>query len=130
MTAARVIMVTVAGPAGQMDVGVRSDATPAELAASLGDVLGIGPARPVAEHRSPPRPGSRQGQRVPLSLGISLAGAGVADGDVLLFWRTGDGAGQAVAPPHPSVRPARPRHASAGSAPGVPQQETRPDDRH
>jgi hypothetical protein len=104
VSAARVILLTVAGPAGQMDVGVRSDATPAELAASLGDMLGVGPARPVAEHRSPPRPGSRLGERALLSLGTSLAAAGVADGDLLLFRRPEDATGLPAAPPPSAMR--------------------------
>jgi hypothetical protein len=104
MSAARVILVTVAGPAGQMDVGVRSDATPSELAAALGSMLGVSLTRSVAEHRSPPRPGSRQGQRTVLGPATSLAAAGVADGDLVLFRRTEEGLGQAPAPPHGVLR--------------------------
>jgi WXG100 protein secretion system (Wss), protein YukD len=176
MNAARVILVTVAGPAGQMDVGVRSDATVAELAAALGSMLGVSLTRSVAEHRSPPRPGSRQGQRAMLSPATSLAAAGVADGDLVLFRRTEEGLGAAPAPPHgvlrnpvpsaaqpglprgtrpsqagspgtvPPPRPAaeprsvtasqpaaEPRHARANGpadAAAVPEEETRPHDRH
>lgn len=97
MTAARVILLTVAGPAGHVDVGVRSDATPAELAASLGTVLGVALPWPAAEHRSPPRPGDPRGRRSLLMSGDSLAGAGVADGDLVLFRTAGDSPGRPAA---------------------------------
>jgi len=121
MNAARVILVTVAGPAGQMDIGVRSDATPSELAASLGSMLGVSLTRSLAEHRSPPRPGSRQGQRAMLNPGTSLAAAGVADGDLVVFRRTDDGLGRAPAPPHGVLRNPVP----AAAQPGLPR-GTRP----
>ena len=114
MNAARVILVTVAGPAGQMDVGVRSDATAPELAAALGSMLGVSLTRSVAEHRSPPRPGSRQGQRAMLSPATSLAAAGVADGDLILFRRTEEGLGRAPAPPHGVLRNPVPSAAQPG----------------
>jgi hypothetical protein len=85
MNAARVLLVTVAGPGGHVDVGVRSDATPAELAVALSRVIGVGPALPVVEHRSPPRPGVPLGRRVLLDPRSALAEAGVADGDLVLF---------------------------------------------
>jgi hypothetical protein len=85
VTATRVILVTVAGPGGNVDVGVRSDATPADLAGSLGPVIGVSPAVPVADHRAPPRPGVPQGRRAVLRAGAPLAEAGVADGDLVLF---------------------------------------------
>lgn len=90
VSAIRVILVTVAGPAGHVDVGVRSDATPAELAASLGTILGISGPRPSAEHRSPPRPGDPRGRRSVLRPADSLAGAGVTDGDLITL-RDADG---------------------------------------
>ena len=114
MNAARVILVTVAGPAGQMDVGVRSDATPSELAAALGSMLGVSLTRSVAEHRSPPRPGSRQGQRTMLGPATSLAAAGVTDGDLVLFRRTEEGLGRAPAPPHGVLRNPVPSAAQPG----------------
>ena len=85
MTAVRVILITVAGPGGHVDVGVRSDVTPAELAASLHAVIGVSQAWPAAEHRAPPRPSQPRGRRSRLAPGDSLAGAGVADGDLVLF---------------------------------------------
>jgi hypothetical protein len=98
VTVSRVILITVAGPGGHVDVGVRSDATPADLAASLGTVLGVSPAALAAEHRSPPRPGEPRGRRSRLMPGASLAAAGVADGDLVLFRRTGNsGPGGAAA---------------------------------
>ena len=105
VSAARVILLTVAGPAGQMRHrrALRRHAREG-LAASLGDMLGVGPARPVAEHRSPPRPGSRLGERALLSLGTSLAAAGVADGDLLLFRRPEDATGLPAAPPPSAMR--------------------------
>jgi hypothetical protein len=89
MIAAPVILITVAGPAGHVDVGVRSDATPAELATALAAVLGIGAAWPGVEHRAPPRPGAAQGWRGPLRPDTSLAEAGVIDGDLVIFGRPG-----------------------------------------
>jgi hypothetical protein len=85
MTAIPVILITVAGPGGHVDVGVRSDATPAELAASLGFVIGTSATWPGAEHRAPPRPGEPDGRRAALPPGISLAEAGVTDGDFVVF---------------------------------------------
>jgi hypothetical protein len=85
VSAIRVILVTVAGPAGHVDVGVRSDATPAELAASLSGILGVNQLSPSAEHRSPPRPGEPRGRRSLLMPTDSLADAGVADGDLILM---------------------------------------------
>lgn len=85
MTAARVLLVTVASPAGQLDVGVRCDATPADVARALGAVLGLRPGRLTAEHRSPPRPGAPAGVRAALQPTVPLADAGVADGDLILL---------------------------------------------
>jgi hypothetical protein len=88
-TAPVVILITVAGPAGHVDVGVRSDATPQELAASLAPVLGTGPAWPGGEHRAPPRPGAPKGYRGPLRPDSPLSEAGVVDGDLVIFGRPG-----------------------------------------
>jgi hypothetical protein len=85
--ATRVVLVTAAGPAGQVDIGVRSDATPADLAISLGGVIGVGAGPTVAEHHAPPRPGVPQGTRVRLDAHASLAASGVADGDLITFRR-------------------------------------------
>ena len=85
MTTIPVILITVAGPAGHVDIGVRSDVTPAQLAVSLGDVLGTGPGWAGGEHRAPPRPGDPRGLRVQLRPDRSLADAGVADGDLVIF---------------------------------------------
>jgi hypothetical protein len=85
VSAIRVILVTVAGPAGHVDVGVRSDATPAELAASLSSIVGVNLPWPSAEHRSPPRPGEPRGRRSLLLPTDSLADAGVVDGDLILL---------------------------------------------
>lgn len=90
MSGVRVILITVAGPGGHVDVGVRSDATPADLADALGGVIGVSPAATVIEHRSPPRPGVPEGARVLVQSGTALAEAGVADGDLVLF-RTANG---------------------------------------
>jgi hypothetical protein len=87
----RVILITVAGPGGHVDVGVRSDATPADLADALGGVIGVSLAATVIEHRSPPRPGVPEGARVLVRSGTALSEAGVADGDLVLF-RTAGGA--------------------------------------
>lgn len=120
MTAARVLLVTIAGPSGHVDVGVRSDATPAELAIALSPVIGVGPALPVIEHRSPPRPGVPLGRRVLLDPHSELAEAGVADGDLVLFRVADDDAsvrsGQATAAA-PDDAPPGGRHALGGYAP-------------
>jgi hypothetical protein len=92
MSAVRVILITVAGPSGHVDVGVRSDATPADLVDALGTVIGVSPAATVIEHRSPPRPGVPDGGRALVGSATALAEAGVADGDLVLF-RTADGGG-------------------------------------
>jgi len=63
MTTIPVILITVAGPAGHIDVGVRSDVSPAELAASLQEVIGTRPPWTGGEHRAPPRPGDPRGRR-------------------------------------------------------------------
>jgi hypothetical protein len=87
VTGERAILVTVTGPAGHADIGVRSDATPRQLAAILGGVIGLGDGLPAAEHRAPPRPGVSQGRRAPLRSDSTLAEAGVADGDLIVFSR-------------------------------------------
>jgi hypothetical protein len=92
MSAVRVILITVAGPTGHVDVGVRSDATPEDLADALGGVIGVSRATSVIEHRSPPRPGVPDGGRVLVRPGTVLADVGVADGDLVLF-RAAGGAG-------------------------------------
>ena len=92
MSAVRVILITVAGPSGHVDVGVRSDATPGDLVDALGTVIGVSPAATVIEHRSPPRPGVPDGGRALVGSATALAEAGVADGDLVLF-RTADGGG-------------------------------------
>jgi hypothetical protein len=81
----RVILITVAGPAGHVDIGVRSDATPGDLASSFGDVIGVIASAPVAEHRAPPRPGFPAGRRAGVASRTRLADAGVADGDLIFF---------------------------------------------
>lgn len=82
----RVILVTVAGPSGHVDVGVRSDATPADLAWHLGTVIGVNPAGAVVEHWSPPRPGGARERRRMLGPAVSLADADVLDGDMVVFF--------------------------------------------
>lgn len=91
MTGERAILVTITGPAGHADIGVRSDATPRQLAAMLSGVIGLGDGVPAAEHRAPPRPGVPQGRRAPLRPDITLAEAGVADGDLIVFSRASAG---------------------------------------
>jgi hypothetical protein len=105
MSAVRVILITVAGPAGHVDVGVRSDATPADLADALGSVIGVSPAATVIEHRSPPRPGVPEGGRALVQSGTAMAEAGVADGDLVLF-RPASGGGAGFSWPEVLQRPA------------------------
>jgi|SRR5215475_2999328 len=88
----RVVLVTASGPGGQVDVGVRSDATPADLASSLASVLGVGIGPAVVEHHAPPRPGTPMGTRVRLDAYTSLADSGVADGDLIAFKTPGEAA--------------------------------------
>jgi hypothetical protein len=104
MSAARVILITVAGPGGHVDVGVRSDATPEDLADALGGVIGVSRTTSVIEHRSPPRPGVPDGGRALVRPGTVLADAGVADGDLVLF-RAAGGAGS-FSWPEVQARPA------------------------
>jgi hypothetical protein len=112
MSAVRVILITVAGPGGHVDVGIRSDATPADLADALGGVIGVGQATLVIEHRSPPRPGVPEGGRVLVQPGTALAEVGVADGDLVLFRPAGGAAGFSW----PEVQ-ARPAEFGASSPP-------------
>jgi hypothetical protein len=93
MTGMRVVLITASGPGGQVDVGVRSDTTPAELVMSLGAVLGVGLAGSVAEHHAPPRPGVPRGLRVRLNVDRPLADNGVADGDMIIFRKSAAEAG-------------------------------------
>jgi hypothetical protein len=104
MNAVRVILITVAGPGGHVDIGVRSDATPADLADALGGVIGVSPATKVIEHRSPPRPGVPEGARALVQSGTALAEAGVADGDLVLFRPAGGAGGYSW--PEVQTRPA------------------------
>jgi hypothetical protein len=100
MTGTRVILITASGPGGHVDIGVRADATPADLVGSIGDVLGVAPVSAsgvVAEHHAPPRPGNPLGMRVRLHPDASLADSGVADGDMILFRRAA-GTGAAFVP--------------------------------
>jgi hypothetical protein len=112
MNAVRVILITVAGPSGHVDIGVRSDATPADLADALGSVIGVSPAAAVIEHRSPPRPGVPEGARALVRSGTALAEAGVADGDLVLFRPAGGAGGYSW----PEVQ-ARPAEFGASSPP-------------
>lgn len=128
MSAIRVILITVAGPGGHVDVGVRSDATAAELAVSLAPVLGISPPWPIAEHRAPPRPGEPRGRRTLLEPGTVLADAGVTDGDLVLFRQ--QQAAVPSPPPAGSLQPAtRPDHppAAIDRYPSPPPAEARAD---
>jgi hypothetical protein len=84
-----VVLVTIAGPGGHVDVGVRSDATPADLVGHLGPVLGLTSAGWAAERRSPPRPGGRPALRAGIQASVPLAEAGVADGDIVVFTEVG-----------------------------------------
>lgn len=90
MNDTRVILLTVAGPGGHVDVGVRADVTPADLAVCLGQVVGIDQAASAAELWSAPRPGGPAGRRTMIYAGVPLAQAGVLDGDVVLFTPAGD----------------------------------------
>ncbi len=102
MTNPRVILITASGPGGnQVDVGVRSDATPAELVMSIGNVLGVGLAGTIAEHHAPPRPGVPRGTRARLDFDLPLADSGVVDGDMLIFASRAGGANRAGAPTPP-----------------------------
>jgi hypothetical protein len=112
MSAVRVILITVAGPRGHVDIGVRSDATPTDLADALGGVIGVSPAVTVIEHRSPPRPGIPEGARALVRSGTALADAGVADGDLVLFRPAGGAGGYSW----PEVQ-ARPAEFGASSPP-------------
>lgn len=89
MTGMRVILITAAGPGGQVDIGVRADATPAELVMSLGSVLGVGLGGAVAEHHAPPRPGVPRGARAVVGVDLPLADSGVVDGDMIIFRNLG-----------------------------------------
>ncbi len=85
MSGTRVVLITAAGPGGQVDIGVRSDATPKDLVSSLGSVIGVVQGSSVVEHHAPPRPGVPQGRRTQLTSNASLADSGVADGDMIIF---------------------------------------------
>jgi hypothetical protein len=84
-TDARVILVTVTGPSGKVDLGVRADATTIDLATQLRQVLGLTTAALAVEHLTPPRPGGVHARRTPISPGSTLGAVGVADGDVISF---------------------------------------------
>jgi hypothetical protein len=112
MSAVRVILITVAGPRGHVDVGVRSDARPADLADALGTVIGVSPAATIIEHRSPPRPGVPEGGRARVGSDTALDEAGIADGDLVLFRTADSGGGYSW----PEVQ-ARPAEFGAGSPP-------------
>ena len=96
MNDGRVILVTVAWPGGNVDLGVRSDVTLADLADHVGAVLGGAPAASTAEHWSAPRPGGPPGRRSAIAAGVPLAEIGVLDGDYIVFTEVGQftGAGQ------------------------------------
>src|SRR5215468_4038372 len=81
----RVVLVIASGPGGQVDVEMRSDATPADLANSLASVIGVGIGPAVVEHHAPPRPGVPIGTRTRMDAYTSLADSGVADGDLITF---------------------------------------------
>jgi hypothetical protein len=114
-TVTRVILITVAGPGGRADVGVRSDATPAALATALPSVIGSGVARMAAEHHGPSRPGAPEGRRVALSPHISLGESGVVDGDVVLFTAQDENARSQPARPGRAADPGT--HYDAGHRP-------------
>lgn len=85
-TDARVILVTVTGPGGKVDLGVRADATTTDLVTQLRQVLGLTTAATLAvEHVTAPRPGGVHARRTPIPPGSTLGAVGVADGDVILF---------------------------------------------
>lgn len=84
-TDARVILVTVTGPGGNVDLGVRADATTTDLVTQLRQVLGLTTAALAVEHMTPPRPGGGHGRRTPIPPGSTLGAVGVADGDVIVF---------------------------------------------
>lgn len=93
MTDGRVILVTVAWPGGNVDLGVRSEVTVADLADHVGAVLGGAPAASTAEHWSAPRPGGPPGRRSAIAAGVPLAEIGVLDGDFIVFTEVGQFAG-------------------------------------
>jgi hypothetical protein len=93
VTGMRVVLITASGPGGQVDIGVRSDVTAAELVMSLGTVLGVGIAGTIAEHHAPPRPGVPRGLRVRLDIDAPLADSGVVDGDMIILKGAAEPAG-------------------------------------
>jgi hypothetical protein len=77
----RVLLVTIAGPRGQVDVAVRADVPVSELAAAVAGAVGA-----VSEGSMvtvEPGDGRRPTRRVPM--GQTLADAGAVDGDVVLL---------------------------------------------
>jgi len=122
MTSLRVILVTASGPGGnQVDVGVRSDATPAELVMSIGNVLGVGLTGTIVEHHAPPRPGVPRGTRARLDFDLPLTDSGVVDGDMIIFTKRAGGADRAGVASRPGVvaQPGVVERPGAAGGPGV-----------
>jgi hypothetical protein len=122
MTSLRVILVTASGPGGnQVDVGVRSDATPAELVMSIGNVLGVGLTGTIVEHHAPPRPGVPRGTRARLDFDLPLTDSGVVDGDMIIFTKRAGAADRAGVARRPGVaaQPGALAQPRAASRPGA-----------
>ncbi len=73
MKAPRVVLVTLAGISGSVDVAVRTDVPVEELVRLVGDVIGHNRDY-LARHRG-----------IPLGLSTTLADTNVVDGDVVEF---------------------------------------------
>jgi hypothetical protein len=76
----RVLLVTLVGPGGQMDVAARADVPIEELLGTVGGVIVPG-ARPLAATLAPGRGGERPR---PLALHSGLSASGVVDGDTVV----------------------------------------------
>ncbi len=81
MNAPRVLLVTVRGPEGQVDVAAREDVSVAELVAAVAETLGktVVPTTNSSDRRPEPSPSAERS--VPRS--ATLAQAGLLDGHVL-----------------------------------------------
>lgn len=105
MNPSKVLLITLVGPSGEVDVAVRADLPASELLPAFNELVGMGRgqstggggAEPSSSGRSQraegPNPGRPAGQGQAgrdIPLGGTLADAGIVDGTVLYLYRAGN----------------------------------------
>lgn len=105
MNPSKVLLITLVGPSGEVDVAVRADLPASELLPAFNELVGMRRGQPTggsgpdppsparSRQADSPDPGGAAGQGQAgrdIPLGGTLADAGIVDGTVLYLYRAGN----------------------------------------